>query len=117
MDSKSSSAKPIGPYSPCVAAGDFLFVSGQIGEALPDITDATWQCIGNIIAILESQNMKISDVVKTTVFLRNLNDFEAMNSVYAQSFVQPYPARSTIEVSRLPKNALVEIECVAYRGV
>jgi len=113
MDSKCSDIKPIGPYSLCSRAGDLLFLSGQIGDALPDIKEATRQCIENIIIILQSHNLCISNVVKTTVFLKDLNDFTAMNAIYAEYFMQPYPTRSTVEVSRLPKDALVEIECIA----
>ncbi|MDR0751057.1 MAG: RidA family protein [Christensenellaceae bacterium] len=109
----------IGPYSQGVKAGRFLFLSGQLpidpGTCLlkEGIVSQTKQVLNNVTAILASENLNLTNVVKTTVFLKNLSDFSAMNEVYASFFCEPYPARSTIEVAALPKDALVEIECIA----
>jgi 2-iminobutanoate/2-iminopropanoate deaminase len=104
---------PIGPYSPGVSAGGFVFISGQIGGALPNIRDATADVINSLGTILAAHNLGLRDVVKTTVFMTNLNDFAVMNEIYAAFFSAPYPARSTIGVFSLPKNAVIEIECIA----
>ncbi|MGD2182992.1 RidA family protein [Lusitaniella coriacea] len=114
---------PVGPYNQAIAAtGTLLFVAGQIplnpktGEMVGtgDIEAQTQQVMANLQAILAKAGAGFSEVVKTTVFLANLNDFAAMNQVYAQSFDETTaPARATVEVSRLPKGALVEIECIA----
>ncbi|MBE9116217.1 RidA family protein [Lusitaniella coriacea LEGE 07157] len=114
---------PVGPYNQAIAAtGTLLFVAGQIplnpktGEMVGtgDIEAQTQQVMANLQAILAKAGAGFSDVVKTTVFLANLNDFASMNQVYAQSFDEATaPARATVEVSRLPKGALVEIECIA----
>ena len=110
----------IGPYSQAVKAGSFLFVSGQIpvspidGVIVDgDIAVQTKRVIENIEAILKEAGADLSDVVKTTVFLTDLSNFEAFNKVYAGFFTEPYPARACVEVSRLPKGALVEIEVIA----
>lgn len=110
----------VGPYSQAVAAGNFLFVSGQLplhpqsGEIVGnDIAAQTRQSIENIRAVLAAAGVSLADVVKTTVFLRNMGDFARMNEVYQQYFGDSAPARSTIEVANLPKNALVEIESIA----
>ncbi|MBI4368857.1 MAG: RidA family protein [Elusimicrobia bacterium] len=117
------SPKAIGPYSQAVKLGDFIFISGQIpidprtGQLVAgDIRLQTEQIFRNLQAILEAAQMKLDDIVKTTVFLRNLADFQAMNEVYGEFFREPYPARSTIEVSRLPREAAVEIEAIACCG-
>ena len=114
---------PRGPYSPAVRAGDFIFVSGQVPIdpatqqlVTGDVRDETRQTLTNIMRILEGCGAALSDVVKCQVFLADGKDFAAMNEVYARYFapegVVP-PARSTVEVARLPKDALVEIEVIA----
>ena len=111
----------IGPYSQAVKAGDLLFVSGQLpidpatgAFAGDDITAQTRQSLTNVKAILEAAGSSMDKVVKTTVFLSDMNNFGAMNEVYATFFTEgSYPARSAVEVARLPKDALVEIEVTA----
>ena len=107
--------KPIGPYSPVVQAGELLFVSGQISSDLSlPVAEQTKQSLENLRSVLRSAGADLSQVVKTTVFLKNMTDFEVMNAVYASYFTQNPPARSTIEIARLPKDALIEIEAVVY---
>ena len=110
----------IGPYSQAVCAGGFVYVSGQIpldpatGEfAGPDIRTQTRQSLKNIAAILAAAGSGMDRVIKTTVLLKDIGDFAAMNEVYAEAFTAPYPARAAFEAAALPKGALVEIECVA----
>ena len=110
----------IGPYSQAVCAGGFVYVSDQIpldpatGEfAGPDIRTQTRQSLKNIAAILAAAGSGMDRVVKTTVLLKDIGDFAAMNEVYAEAFTAPYPARAAFEAAALPKGALVEIECVA----
>jgi 2-iminobutanoate/2-iminopropanoate deaminase len=112
--------KPIGPYSQGIKANGLLFVSGQValdpktGEMLNgDIRQQTQRVIENLKGILEAGGANLNHVVKTTVFLKDLNDFAAMNEVYAGYFSLAPPARATVQVSRLPKDALVEIEVIA----
>ncbi len=111
----------VGPYSQAVAAGPFVFVSGQIplnpqGEMVQgDIVVQTVQVIENLKAVLEAAKLSLKDVVKTTVFLKDMADFAEMNRVYAEFFPEKPPARSTIQVAGLPRNAAVEIEAVAFR--
>ena len=111
----------VGPYSQAVAAGPFVFVSGQIplnlqGEmAQGDIVVQTVQVIENLKAVLEAAELSLKDVVKTTVFLADMADFAEMNRVYGEFFAKKPPARSTIQVAALPRNAAVEIEAVALR--
>jgi 2-iminobutanoate/2-iminopropanoate deaminase len=112
--------KPIGPYSQGVRANGFLFISGQVSfdPATSEMTgtDAaqqTQRVMENIKAILEAAASNFHHVVKTTVFLKDLNDFAAMNEVYGRYFTAAPPARSTVQVARLPKDALVEIEVIA----
>ena len=114
--------KAIGPYSQAVRAGNFLYVSGQIpidpktGELVNrDIISQTTQSFNNIKAILKEANMDMSDIVKVNVSLANINDFAEMNKVYETFFISNFPARAALEVSKLPKDALVEIEAVAYK--
>ncbi|HCV42611.1 MAG TPA: hypothetical protein DGH68_03935 [Bacteroidetes bacterium] len=112
---------PIGPYSQAiVASGTMIFTAGQIpvvpttGELVAgDITEQTKQALVNIKAILEAGGSSLANVVKTTVFLKDMNEFAEMNKVYAQYFGQSSPARSTVEVARLPKDVRVEIEAIA----
>ena len=110
----------IGPYSQAVCAGGFVYVSGQLpldpatGEfAGPDIRTQPRQSLKNIAAILAAAGSGMDRVVKTTVLLKDIGDFAAMNEVYAEAFTAPYPARAAFEAAALPKGALVEIECVA----
>jgi 2-iminobutanoate/2-iminopropanoate deaminase len=110
----------IGPYSQGIATGSFVFLSGQIplvgntGRIVQGmIKEQTEQVIINIKALLASQNLDLSDVVKATVFLANMTEFSAMNDVYTQHFTGTPPARSTVEVSRLPRDVRVEIEVIA----
>jgi 2-iminobutanoate/2-iminopropanoate deaminase len=112
--------KPIGPYSVVVKANGFLYLSGQTplhpetGQMSgSNISEQTEVVLDNIKAILESAGSNLQHVVKTTVFLKNMNEFAAMNEVYARYFSTAPPARSTVEVARLPKDALVEIEVIA----
>ncbi len=112
--------KPIGPYSQAIKANGFLFVSGQValdpatGEfSGVNIQQQTERVLENLKAILEASGVSLTHVVKTTVFLKNMGDFAAMNEIYARYFTLAPPARSTIEVARLPKDALVEIELLA----
>ena len=118
--STDTAPKAVGPYSQAIRAGGFLFVSGQLplhpqtGEIVgSDIAAQTGQSIENIKAVLAAAGASLSDVVKTTVFLQDMGHFARMNEVYQQYFGESSPARSTIEVAKLPKNALVEIESIA----
>lgn len=113
----------IGPYSQGIQAGNTLFVSGQLpidpatgvfaGE---DIASQTRQSLTNIKNILAAAGASMNDVVKTTVMLKNIGDFAAMNAVYAEFFTEPFPARAAYQVAALPKDALVEIECIAVKA-
>lgn len=112
--------KPIGPYSQAVRVNGFLFVSGQIaidpktGEmAGADVATQTERTLENVKGILEAAGSNLHHVVKTTVFLKDMNEFSAMNEVYARFFGTAPPARSTVQVARLPKDASVEIEVIA----
>ncbi|KAI9208038.1 Endoribonuclease L-PSP/chorismate mutase-like protein [Polychytrium aggregatum] len=113
--------KAIGPYSQAIVANGLVYTAGQIpfdpatmqivGEG--DIKAQTRQAIKNLSAVLTAANASLSSVVKTTVFLKNMNDFNDMNSIYSELFGDARPARSAVEVARLPRDVLVEIECVA----
>ncbi len=112
----------IGPYSQAVVVGNLVFCSGQtplVPETMKmvegEIAPQTRQALHNLRNILEVEGLTLANVVKTTVFLKNFRDFAAMNAVYAEIFGDHQPARSTVEVSRLPLDALVEIECIASR--
>jgi 2-iminobutanoate/2-iminopropanoate deaminase len=112
--------KPIGPYSQAIKVNGLLFVSGQVAidpktnEFLGgDIAKQTERVLENLKGVVEAAGSKLSHVVKTTVFLKNIGDFTAMNEVYARYFSAAPPARSTVEVARLPKDALVEMEVIA----
>lgn len=112
--------KAIGPYSQAVRAGQLLFISGQIpidpatGAIITgDIAAMTHRVFANIKAILAAAGASLDHVVRTTVFLADMNDFAAMNEVYATYFRQPAPARSTVQAARLPKDARVEIDVIA----
>jgi len=112
--------KPIGPYSQAIKANGFVYASGQValdpktGEFLTgDIRQQTERVLENLRGVLEAAGTKLGHAVKTTVFLKNMSDFAAMNEVYGRYFTAAAPARSTVEVARLPKDALVEIDVVA----
>ncbi len=113
----------IGPYSQAVAINGYLFTSGQIplnpATGLLDSTDVedqTRQALLNLKAVLEAYGVELSQVVKTTVFIKDMNDFARINKVYGEFFTDAHPARSCVEVARLPKDVLVEIEAVAFKG-
>ena len=113
----------IGPYSQGMRCGDMVFISGQLpinpatgAFAGEDIASQTRQALTNIRAILESDGPTMANIVKTTVLLKNISDFSAMNEVYAEFFEGAYPARAAFEVAALPKDSLIEIEAVAYLG-
>ncbi len=111
----------IGPYSQAVEAGGFIFTAGQIpvdprtGKIPEGITAQTKQSLSNVEAILVSEGLSLKDVVKVTVFLQDMNMFGSMNEVYSEFFKEEHPARSAVEVARLPKDVLIEIEAVAAR--
>ena len=108
----------IGPYSQAMVVGDLLFTSGQIALRPDgslndgDIVAQTQQVLGNLKAVIEAAGADLSKVVKTTVFLKNLDDFVAMNTIYGEAFAGHTPARSTVEVAKLPRDVLVEIEAI-----
>ena len=111
---------PVGPYSQAVKVGDFVFTAGQIainpqsGELLTgSVEEQARQVFENLKAVLEAAGSSIDRVVKTTIFLQNMDDFARVNEVYAQYFGESLPARSTVEVSRLPKDVKVEVDCIA----
>lgn len=115
-----SAPAAIGPYSQAIQIGDLLFVSGQVpidpstGAIVEgDIKAQAQQSLNNLKDILNAAGTNMGAVVKTTVFLADMNDFAAMNEVYAQFFQEPFPARSAVQVARLPKDAKVEIEAIA----
>ena len=110
----------IGPYSQAIRVGNLVYTSGQIpidpttgAFAEGGIKEQTRQSLNNVKAILEEEGLSLNNVVKTTVFMADMNDFADMNSVYAEFFTEPYPARSAVAVKTLPKGALVEIEVIA----
>ena len=110
----------IGPYSQAIRVGNLVYTSGQIpidpatgAFAEGGIKEQTRQSLNNVKAILEEEGLAMNNVVKTTVFMADMNDFADMNSVYAEFFTEPYPARSAVAVKSLPKGALVEIEVIA----
>jgi 2-iminobutanoate/2-iminopropanoate deaminase len=112
--------KPIGPYSQAVKSNGFVFISGQVAldpktnEFVgADVRQQTERVLENLKAILEASGVSFNHVVKTTVFLKDMNDFSAMNEVYARYFTAAPPARSTVQAARLPKDALVEIDLIA----
>lgn len=125
MKAISTAAAPaaIGPYSQAIEIGNLVFCSGQLPidpatGAFPEggIEAQTRQSLKNAAAILEAAGTDMHHVIKTTVFLASMDDFAAMNGVYAEAFTEPFPARSAVAVKTLPKGALVEIECVAEKG-
>jgi 2-iminobutanoate/2-iminopropanoate deaminase len=117
----SEPAKPVGPYTPIVRAGDWLVVSGQVGvangqKAMGGTAAELRQAIANLEAQLATEGAGLADVVKTTVFLRHMSDYPVMNEVYIECFGDHRPARSAIGVAELPLGALVELEAWAYVG-
>ena len=115
--------KPVGPYSQAIVDGDFVFVSGQ-GPINPgtgslelgDVRAETRRVFENLRAILQAAGSSLDDVVKCNVFLRDINDFAAMNEVYSTFFMAPFPARTTIQAGALPGGIAVEIECIAKKA-
>ncbi|MFP6231384.1 RidA family protein [Helicobacter pylori] len=114
--------KAIGPYSQAIATNDLVFVSGQLGIDAStgefkgaDIHSQTTQSMENIKAILKEAGLGMDSVVKTTILLKNLDDFAVVNGIYGSYFTEPYPARATFQVAKLPKDALVEIEAIAIK--
>ena len=114
--------EPIGPYSQAISAGNMQFVSGQIaikkssGEIITSAIEAeTIQVMSNLSEILNAGGMDFSNVVKTTIFLKDMNNFPKVNEIYGKYFQREPPARETVEVSRLPKDVNVEISCVAVK--
>ena len=111
----------LGPYSAAVETGGFIFISGQIpfnpvtGKVITNIKSATRQILVNMQTLLQENGLKLDNIVKTTVFLKNMADFPIVNEIYADFFPEGPPARSTIEVSALPKGAPIEIEAIAIR--
>lgn len=109
----------IGPYSQAVEIDKFIFISGQLpidksGKIPKDIKEQTKTVLENIKAILNSRNLDMKNIVKTTVFMTDLSKFSEMNEVYSKYFTEKFPARATVEVKALPKGALIEIEAIAY---
>ncbi|MGL2422376.1 RidA family protein [Helicobacter pylori] len=114
--------KAIGSYSQAIATSDLVFVSGQLGIDVStgefkgaDIHSQTMQSMENIKAILKEAGLGMDSVVKTTILLKSLDDFSVVNGIYGSYFKEPYPARATFQVAKLPKDALVEIEAIAIR--
>ena len=111
----------IGPYSQGLVSGDIVFVSGQIpvdpqtGRIAETIEEQTAQSLSNIANILAENGMTMANVIKTSVFLADLDDFAKMNEVYASRFQEPFPARSCVQVAAIPKGCKVEIECIAVK--
>jgi 2-iminobutanoate/2-iminopropanoate deaminase len=118
--SSPNAPKAIGPYSQAVRAGHLLFVSGQIpldpatGTIVEgDVAAQTRRVMDNLGAVLEAAGLSFADVVRTTVFLADMNDFATVNGVYGEYFAEPYPARATVQVARLPRDVRVEIDVIA----
>ncbi|MBH0306675.1 RidA family protein [Helicobacter pylori] len=114
--------KAIGPYSQAIVTNDLVFVSGQLGIDAStgefkgaDIHSQTTQSMENIKAILKEAGLGMDSVVKTTILLKSLDDFAVVNEIYGSYFKEPYPARATFQVAKLPKDALVEIEAIAIK--
>ncbi|MBM3164060.1 MAG: RidA family protein [Bacteroidetes bacterium] len=119
----SKAPAPIGPYSPAVAIGNQLYISGQIpiepssGRLISESIElSTLQVMKNIEDLLHAAGYGLEDVVKCTVFLRDFNNFQGMNNIYGSFFVATPPARETVEVSRLPMDAMIEISCIAIKS-
>ncbi len=118
----SNAPAPIGPYSQAILAGNTLFISGQIpydgamNYAGDDISDQAHQVMKNLQAVLEAAGMSFDHVAKTSIFLKSMDDFNAVNTVYGSYIGEDAPARETVEVSRLPKDVKVEISMIAIKG-
>lgn len=112
----------IGPYSQAIQAGEFLYVSGQIGinpetgDVAEGIEAQTKQVMENLKAILAEANTSFADVIKFTIYIQSMDNFATVNDIYGGYLQKPYPARATVEVSRLPKDMLVEMDAVVYTG-
>ena len=114
--------EPIGPYSQAIESNGFIFTSGQIAinpknsQLIEnDVEQQTHQVIKNLREVLKSSGSDLNKVIKTTIFIKDMNDFFAVNKVYEEYFGESQPARSTVEVSRLPKDVLIEIDCIAEK--
>ncbi len=110
----------IGPYSQAIQAGSFVFVSGQIpidpatGLVVDGgIVEQTRQVLKNLVAVLQAAGCTTNDVLKTTIYLKDMGEFQLVNGIYAELFNSPFPARATVEVARLPKDVMIEIDCIA----
>ena len=119
--STKNAPQAIGPYSQGIKIGDFIFTSGQIpinpetGELVSDIQKATRQSLENVKAVLEAAGTTLRNVVKVSIFVKDMNDFALINEIYAEYFNENPPARSCVEVARLPKDAVIEIEAIATK--
>jgi endoribonuclease L-PSP, putative len=113
--------RPVGPYSQIVEVGNFFFLAGQIPLTAEgtmregDIVTQTRQVMENLRGVLEAAGLTTNHVVKTTIFLADINDFDAVNKVYGEYFQEPYPARSTVQAGKLPKGARIEIDAIAAK--
>ncbi|OGF63063.1 MAG: hypothetical protein A2Y62_02425 [Candidatus Fischerbacteria bacterium RBG_13_37_8] len=111
---------PIGPYSQAIKTGNLIFLSGQIGinpstgSLFTTLEEQFHQIMKNIQAILKISNASLDSIIKTTIFITNMSEFPQINDLYKQYFTSSFPARSTVEVSKLPKSALIEIEAIAW---
>ena len=120
--STNNAPQAIGPYSQAVEANGLVYTSGQIGLtpegtfAASDVAGQTHHVMNNLTAVLEACGVTLNEVIKTTIFLADMNDFEKVNAIYAHYFGTHKPVRSTVAVKTLPKNALVEIDCIAIAG-
>jgi len=116
----SDKIKAIGPYSPAIKIGNFVFISGQLGidpqtgELKQTLEEQTEQALNNIVEILKVLNLTTDNIVKTTIFITDMEHFQKVNEIYSKFFKEPYPSRSTVAVKQLPRNALIEIEAIAY---
>jgi len=118
--SSADAPKAIGPYSQGIRVGPFLFLSGQVGldpatgqMVDGDVAAQTRRVLENLAAVLKSAGLSLADVARTTIYLADMNDFAKVNDVYGSYFSEPYPARATVQVARLPRDARVEIDAVA----
>ncbi|MFE4430715.1 RidA family protein [Peribacillus butanolivorans] len=115
----SNAPQPIGPYSQAVLSKGILYISGQLplnpntNKLAIGIEDQTKQCLENLKHILREKGLEMNSVLKTTIFVTDLSDFQTVNEIYAEYFSKPFPARSTIQVAELPMNAMIEIELMA----
>ncbi|MED5502113.1 MAG: RidA family protein [Pseudomonadota bacterium] len=113
----------IGAYSQAIKAGDFIFISGQIPLdpstmeiVSDDFSEQVMQVLKNLNAVANEANCSLDDIIKITVYLKNLEDFQSVNTAMSKMFTEPYPARAAVEVSRLPKDVLVEMDAIIYLG-